>query len=149
MILIAHRGLTNGPDKQLENKPEQILASISKGFDCEIDLWVVSNELWLGHDLPQYAISEEFLKNNYKYFWIHAKNLSALEWLTTTSFNYEYFWHQSDDFTLTSKGFIWTYPGKELTYRSIQVMPEWENSELKNINYNCYAVCSDYVDKLK
>ena len=24
-----------------------------------------------------------------------------------------YFWHQTDDFTLTSHGYIWTYPGKK------------------------------------
>ena len=26
--------------------------------------------------------------------------------------NCHYFWHQEDDYTITSKGIIWAYPGK-------------------------------------
>ena len=61
MIYIAHRGLTNGPDKELENHPEQIKRAISQGFDCEVDLWafVVDNrykllEMSVDLDLPGY-----------------------------------------------------------------------------------------------
>jgi hypothetical protein len=145
MKLIAHRGLTNGPDVNLENRPEQIELALSQGFDCEIDLWVVNSEFYLGHDRPDYPVNKEFLS---KFgLWIHAKNLAALRWLTDTSLYY--FWHQEDDFVLTSNNFIWTYPGKELTRRSIAVLPEWHDSELKNVDFNCYAICSDYVDQLK
>jgi hypothetical protein len=146
MKLIAHRGLINGPDKSLENNPEQILKSLSKGYDCEIDLWYVNSELYLGHDAPQYAIDKDFLKE--MGLWIHAKNLAALRFLTDTSYNY--FWHQEDDFTLTSHRYIWAYPGKELTMRSIMVMPEREDKTLSNVkNALCYGVCSDFVELLK
>lgn len=148
MKLIAHRGLTQGPNKLLENHPEQLLNSIKNGYDCEIDLWVINSELWLGHDEPQYLINENFLKDNSLNFWIHAKNLAALRWLATTTF-YKYFWHQNDDFILTSNNFIWTYPGKELTSISIDVMPEWNDPEFKNLNKHCYGICSDYVDTIK
>jgi glycerophosphoryl diester phosphodiesterase len=43
MKLIAHRGLTDGPNKDLENSPEQILKAIDQGFDCEIDLWIINS----------------------------------------------------------------------------------------------------------
>ena len=80
--------------------------------------------------------------------WIHAKNLAALRWLTTTDL--EYFWHQNDDYTLTSHNYIWAYPGQELTQRSIMVMPEWNDKTLNNArSVTCYAVCSDYVSLLK
>jgi hypothetical protein len=146
MKLIAHRGLINGPDINLENRPEHILKSLDDDYDCEIDLWIVNSDFYLGHDNPQYPINPKFLD---KFgLWIHAKNLSALRWLTTT--NLEYFWHQEDNFTLTSHNYIWTYPGKELTQRSVCVMPEWEDSTLQNIrNINCYAICSDYVGVLR
>jgi len=146
MKLIAHRGLINGPDIDLENRPEHILKSLDDDYDCEIDLWIVNSDFYLGHDNPQYPINPKFLD---KFgLWIHAKNLSALRWLTTT--NLEYFWHQEDNFTLTSHNYIWTYPGKELTQRSVCVMPEWEDSTLQNIrNINCYAICSDYVGVLR
>lgn len=148
MKLIAHRGLTQGPNKNFENHPEKLLEAIEQGFDCEIDLWVINSELWLGHDNPQYLIKEEFLKSNSLNFWIHAKNLATLRWLTSTTF-YKYFWHQNDDFVLTSNNFIWTFPGKELTSVSINVLPEWYDPEFKNLNTNCYGICSDYVQIIK
>ena len=40
MIYIAHRGLTNGPDAQLENNPFQIAKAVKEGYDCEVDLWI-------------------------------------------------------------------------------------------------------------
>ena len=144
--LIAHRGLYNGPDKTLENRPEQILESLDLGFDAEIDLWVEKDKFYLGHDLPQYEIHPRFLEQ--PELWIHAKNLNALYYLSTT--NFKYFWHQEDDRVITSNGYIWTYPDKELTDRSIRLMPEWRDPELKTIlDYNCYAICSDYVLKIQ
>ena len=38
-LLIAHRGLYNGPDPWLENKPEQITKALTLGFDAEVDVW--------------------------------------------------------------------------------------------------------------
>jgi hypothetical protein len=41
------------------------------------------------------------------------------------------FWHQNDDFTLTSKNYIWTYPGQPYTASSVIVMPEfWVKANL-------------------
>ena len=82
MKLIAHRGLTQGPNKDLENNPDQILKAKNQGYDCEIDLWKINADLWLGHDAPQYPISQKFLDRNYESIWIHAKNLNALYFLT-------------------------------------------------------------------
>jgi hypothetical protein len=147
MKLIAHRGLTQGPNKDLENNPEQILKSISQGYDCEIDFWIIDRGLWLGHDGPQYSIRQGFLDNNYLNLWIHAKNLDALYFLTGAA--YTYFWHENDAFTLTSNRYVWTYPGKELTNQSICVLPEWNDPEFKNLDKSCYGICSDYVEKIK
>ena len=138
-----------GPDKDLENHPDQIDLAIDRGYDCEIDLRVISSELWLGHDEPQYKITKEFLEEKIDNLWIHAKNLKALSWLIHNEKTYKYFWHQNDDFVITSNFNIWTYPGRELTYISIEVMPEWSDPEFKNINRTSFGICSDYVDKIK
>ena len=145
MIYIAHRGLTHGPDAELENNPIQISKAVKLGYDCEVDLWVVNGELFLGHDEPTYKVDYTFLSINP--LWIHAKNLDALVWLQNHHKKFNYFWHQNDDFTLTSEGYIWTYPGKPLSENSICVMPEWNISteHLHNFDQNCYGVCSDYV----
>lgn len=148
-VYIAHRGLTNGPDKDLENNPTQIDKAISEGFHCEIDLWVLNNKtLMLGHDKPQYLIDYTFLYN--KPLWIHAKNLEALNWLTTRRL-LNFFWHENDTYTVTSGGYIWTYPGSKLTENSICNQPEWNTpiEKLSNFNENCFGVCSKYVGLMR
>lgn len=146
MKLIAHRGLVNGPDSNLENLPGQILLSLQAGYDCEIDVRYINGKWMLGHDNPDFEIPFEFLKQ--PGLWIHAKNLEALYVLGADK-SLNYFWHQEDDFTLTSHGFIWTYPGKELTHNSVMVLPEMNDPKFENLPINCYGVCTDYILKIK
>jgi hypothetical protein len=146
MKYIAHRGLFQGPDKTKENHPDQIKLALSKRFDCEIDVWAIKDEWFLGHDEPTYKVSESFLSKHG--LWLHCKNLDALYKLSIAGARYNYFWHQEDDFTLTSTGFIWTYPGKHLTNNSIAVMPEREPEYWNYVKYlDIYGVCTDYVEK--
>jgi len=56
-----------------------------------------------------------------------------------------YFWHQEDDYTITSEGYIWTYPGKKLFNKSICVLPETHDYK----NLNCLGICSDFIEKYK
>lgn len=148
MKYIAHRGLVNGPDKTLENHPEQILRALDQGFDVEIDVWYIDGEWLLGHDAPTYNISAGFL--DHKQIWAHCKNIAALYELTELNYHCDFFWHQEDDCVLTANNYIWTYPGKLLTENSVMVMPEYEDITLKNTNnVNCYAICSDYVTQLR
>lgn len=146
MKLIAHRGLINGPDKKLENQPNQILLSLEKGYDCEIDLWKIYDRFYLGHDHPEHRVEQSFLLQSN--LWIHAKNLDALYWLSRTDLTY--FWHQNDDHIITSNGYIWTFPEKTLTDRSVRLMPEWKDPNFETIKkFPCYGVCSDFVEKIR
>ncbi len=61
MILISHRGNIKGPRPELENKPEYVKATLKKGFNVEIDVWFKKGEWWLGHDKPQYKVTDENL----------------------------------------------------------------------------------------
>jgi hypothetical protein len=147
MKLIAHRGLYKGPDKNLENRPYQIRSALDRSFDCEIDLWVFEDRLYLGHDGPQYNITEEFIQQ--MGLWIHCKNLAALEYCQFKQ-GLNFFWHESDSYTVTSSGYIWCYPEKELAKNSVMLMPEWADPNFEKIpGVNCYAICSDYVEQLK
>lgn len=149
MIYIAHRGIFQGPDKSKENSPDQIMLAISNGYECEVDLHVIDNRLYLGHDGPQYEISEDWLKKSK--LWIHAKNNEALTWLyKNQTYRFNYFWHENDQHTLTSRGFIWTHPKSELLSLSVMVMPEYIDKTLNNaVNANCFAICSDYVERIR
>jgi hypothetical protein len=42
--IIAHRGLINGMNRNLENKPKTIDYAIENGFEVEIDVWIESNQ---------------------------------------------------------------------------------------------------------
>lgn len=144
-MLIAHRGNTRGPDVTRENSPEYIDEAISNGFDVEIDVWVNKDKLALGHDYMQYEISPTFLFERASVLWCHAKNLDALIFLTKNSLHA--FSHDKDDYVLTSKGVIWSFPGKPLTPDVVCVMPERANytkDELKN----CKGICSDFVSQI-
>ena len=136
MVIISHRGYVNGPDELVENNPEQIKNLLNKNIHVEIDVWYDGERLYLGHDEPQHEVNLKFLQNNK--LWCHAKNLSALEYMLLHSVHC--FWHQKDDYTITSKGFIWSYPGKSLTPMSICVLPELKKQDYKT----CYGVCTDY-----
>lgn len=148
MIYIAHRGLFQGPSKELENHPGQIALAIEQGYNVEIDIRYIDGKLVLGHDYPEYEVDEYWLRNDK--LWIHCKNLEALYFFTKHPWKYNFFWHENDQYTLTSFGFIWTFPGKYLTDQSIMVVPEFYDATLEcTQNVTCYGICSDYVEKIR
>ena len=149
MKIIAHRANTNGREIEKENCISQINKCIKLGYDVEIDIRVIQNKIFLGHDNAQEVISEDKIFDIKDKCWIHCKNLEAIAFFNKYGDTLNYFWHQKDDFTLTSKGFIWTYPGKNLIEKSIYVMPELN----LNIKYfpslkskGIAGICTDYPD---
>ena len=141
MILISHRGNIDGIYPDFENNPIYINKALKNGFDVEIDVWYMSNRWYLGHDSPQHEVTADYLKDDK--FWCHAKNIDALREMLKEGIHC--FWHQDDDVTLTSKGYMWTYPGEQLTDNSICVKPE------KNIKIpkKVLGICSDFIVNYK
>jgi len=144
MILISHRGNINGPILERENHPDYIDEAIASGYDVEIDLWNIEGVLLLGHDKPQYGISQEWLNERIHKLWVHCKNIEAMEWMNSVG-SFIYFWHQEDTLTLTSFSHIWAYPGKQPIKNSIAVMPEINNDSTTA----CKGICSDYIQNYK
>ena len=143
MKLISHRGNINGKIIEAENRPDYIDDTIRLGYDVEIDLWVVDGKIYLGHDSFQYEINDEWLNERIDKLWIHCKNVESLNWIKNTSLHY--FWHENDTLTLTSKNYIWVYPGKQPIVGSIAVMPETFNDDVSS----CLGVCSDFIQNYK
>jgi hypothetical protein len=141
MKLISHRGNLNGPNKDLENNPEYLNKAISLGYDVEVDTWYLNHKIYLGHDFPQHEVDEDYIRSISDKAWFHCKDFGAIEFFSSNKHEYNYFWHESDKFTLTSKGFIWTYPGEQTSINSVIV----DLSPDAKQNNNCYGVCSDYV----
>ncbi len=137
MIYISHRGNINGSNPKHENDPDYIRKTLDKGFDVEIDVWYENSSFYLGHDKPTYKIDVGFLKKNG--LWCHAKNIDALRIMLSYS-DIHCFWHQEDDVTLTSRGYIWTYPKQQITDKSVCYLEEKED-----IPKRALGICSDYI----
>jgi hypothetical protein len=147
MKLISHRGNLDGPITSRENEPNYIDEALVLGFDVEIDLWLINRELFLGHDLGQYKINFSWLVERKDSLWVHCKNFEAMKFMSENKPILNYFWHENDAYTLTSKGVGWVLPGKETYRNSILVLPEIVSEinleELKFVNFN--GICSDFI----
>ena len=147
--LIAHRGNVTGPC-EYENNPEYLKETLNDGFEVEVDVWMNASlsgtyygGLYLGHDKPQYKIDLAFLEDTR--VWAHAKNPEAMGVMLKHEKSIHCFWHQTDDYTFTSAGYLWTYPGKTLLQRSIAVYPDKKPEYLNSLRQTCAGVCSDFL----
>jgi len=147
MRFIAHRGNVFGRNSERENTPSYIDEALYKyNHDAEIDVWSIDNKLYLGHDGPDTEISLTFLLYRKTRLWCHAKNLEALTVLLEHGLHC--FWHNTDDYTLTSQNIIWAYPGKSIQLpHCVCVMPERMSQDTYTLNQlqNCYAICTDDI----
>ena len=150
MILISHRGNIDKKNPSRENSSDYIDEAINKGFQVEIDVWFIKNEFFLGHDYAEYKIDFDWILKRKSQLWVHCKNISAIEELSNIGKNPNYsqinfFFHDNDDLTLTSKGFLWVFPGKQPVKNSIAVLPELYNDDLSS----CIGICSDLINNYK
>jgi hypothetical protein len=153
ITLIAHRGNTDGPS-DAENHPEYIDGAIEKGYDVEIDVRCVDGRLWLGHDVPQYPTTFEWLNKRSNKLWIHTKDQESLMLLGLAAKNlgnWRYFWHSTDAFTLTSNGMIWCHDTNvSLNARCIIPLLDCERVHAFSLEREWPGgICSDYVDELR
>ena len=142
MKKISHRGNLFGPNPERENHPVYIFEALAEGYDVEIDVWVQNSMVYLGHDRPSYSVNEKMLQ--IPGLWCHAKNIEALAYMTDNGVNC--FWHQGDDVTLTSNGYIWTHSDyNEYGPKSIAChMNKLTKQDLETYK-DCYGICSDFI----
>ena len=149
MILISHRGNIDGKVINLENHPDYVDKAISLGYDVEIDLRFFKNNFYLGHDECDYKINLKWLEKRKNKLWIHCKDTSSV--IELFNFNkkenllFNFFFHDKDKITLTSKNYIWVYPGNQPIKNSIAVLPELYDDNISH----CYGICSDFIKNYK
>jgi hypothetical protein len=150
MILISHRGNLFGPNKLNENHPVQIEKVLQLGYDCEIDVFYLkeSKQLFLGHDKPEIIIDLNWIIKFHSKLWIHCKNWEAIEYFLSIKYDLNYFTHNSDDFTITSKGFIWANPGNNFSRKFIEVLPENKVTlpDKIKVHQDQTGICSDFIE---
>jgi hypothetical protein len=140
MLIISHRGNFEGKNVETENTPKQIDFLLSKNIPVEIDVRFNNDRWYLGHDYNEHSINKEYLLDRKEMLWCHAKDILALEKMLELGLHC--FWHQEDNYTLTSKGIIWAYPYR-YAEKGILVMPSKEF--LNSIDKPIYGICVDNV----
>jgi hypothetical protein len=155
MRIIAHRGLTSGPDKFLENSPGQIQKAILKNYDIEIDIWFAYDSYWLGHDSPTYPLTTEMLGSwaNKNMVYVHCKDIYTLQKIMEEkdlSENIIPFFHENDPCILLENGVLWVHPNsikdaRMVVGKTIFVVPDATSSQLYK---NCYGICTDFADSV-
>ena len=157
--LIAHRGLLHGPSTEKENNLENILSNIKKYPDIinELDIWIESDDIYLGHDFPKKKILPEILYKYSKNLILHIKGVNLITKKDFKIFNEvlnkcHYFSHQEDDFAITNKGWIWSHPRNGFVKNTICVLPEKIEAlefATKKIEFkSLYGICTDYPLKM-
>jgi hypothetical protein len=153
MNIISHRGNIENPIPEMENATEYIDNAIMKGYDVEIDLRLYNDNLYLGHDTPQYLINYTWLLNRSDKLWIHAKDYDSLIFLTecskTADTKLKYFYHFIEDFTILSNGYIWAHNIHKKMNKYCIVPLLSENCISTYDQTSMFAVCTDYCLKAK
>lgn len=144
MRLISHRGNIVGKNPTRENSPSYIDTAISAGYEVEVDINYMNGKFYLGHDTPDYEISEQWMIKRRDSVWFHCKNLDAATELCKLS-DFKFFCHTSDSFVMTSTNHIWVH---DLTMSLSKkcIIPLLSDEDV--INYKgglVYAVCTDYI----
>jgi len=145
MKLISHRGNIDKIDPYKENTKAYIHDAIQLGYDVEIDLRFIGNQLLLGHDKPIEEVNLKWLYDYKDSIWLHCKNVETLIFLKET---FNCFYHTNEDYVLTSKGYIWTFSGIKLYPDVIAVLPENHDYDKEDLN-NCFGICSDLIINYK
>jgi len=148
MKLISHRGNIIGPNPSRENTPSYIDTAISAGYEVEVDINYIDGSFYLGHDTPDFEITETWMLKRKDNIWFHCKNLDAATQLCRLS-DLRFFCHTADSFVLTNTNHIWVH---DLTMNLCDTCIIPLLSDVDILNYSggvVYAVCTDYITLAK
>jgi len=149
MKIISHRGYLDGENEIQENNPIYIDECLSNGFDVEVDLRLNSNKFYLGHDIEKYIISIDWILERKEFLWVHCKDIYSIQYLIESELDINYFWHENDLFTITSKNYLWAYPNKKVYQKAVNVLPEKNWGFKKIVEEQIFAICTDYPKKYR
>jgi hypothetical protein len=145
MKLISHRGNIVSPKPERENSPSYIDTAISVGYDVEVDIRFIDGKFYLGHDTPDYEVTETWLEKRKNILWLHCKNVEAASALLSMD-KYTFFCHSDDSFVLTSNNYVWTHD-LSINLDEKCVLPLLSENDILNFeNGKVYGICTDYIN---
>lgn len=145
-----------------DNEQEYIEYAIKNtSYSVEVDVRSgPEGGLWVGHDECEYAFPNEWLLESKLI--IHCKDFASLNLMRHFGTKIEFFYHENDPLTMTSKGNIWVHPSQvlaraDIPWASYVVLPPITPDKLVR-NYlsvgmmqQFSGVCTDFpkeMDKL-
>ena len=143
MKLISNKGNLRGIISEYENTPEYIEAALNSGFDVKIDLLLNDGKLFIGNDSNKIKLDIDWLEKYHNKLWLECKDINLIQKLNQLDNRgayLNYFWHENDQITLTSRGYILTYID-EPVIGGIIMTPTIKNDKIKL----CYGICSDNI----
>jgi len=139
MIIVSHRGNTNGCDPLLENTPIHIKNALKNhGILVEVDVRIINGYAYLGHDGPNNLVDRSFLSN--KRLILHAKDLATADLLAYDGNRYHWFYHTDEDVVQTSYGWLWSHNGNHLKNGISVVAGRYAPPEGRE-----KGICTDYI----
>lgn len=151
MRFIAHRGNYNGPSEH-ENTSEYIKHALyDMKLDVEVDIRIDDKGRFrLGHNEIGDFVGDWGRLVRYNPYldkiWWHCKDIETFRAALDSKLMHCFF-HDQDDCTLTSRGYIWVYPGKTIVQDCIMVVQETILHTKEELQ-KCYAVCADNINLL-
>jgi len=144
MIKISHRGNINNIDHTRENSPSYIDEAIRMGYDVEIDIRFINDQLYLGHDIPEYKIDINFLTKRKDNLWVHTKDFKSLSRLI--SLPLRIFFHEKEAHTIIhNTNLIWSHNLNESNENSIIPLLTRQSISESSKYMHVYGICSDFV----
>jgi hypothetical protein len=139
---ISHRGNLDGPNSNLENRPDYVEKAIAAGFVVEVDLRLIGNQYFLGHDYPVWPVSMQWLNENRESLLLHLKDIASLHSMIP---QFHYFCHVNDPYTFTSQGRVWIHD-LSMMPDDRSIIPLMTQDLIRSYPYkkHVHAICSDY-----
>jgi len=145
MMFISHRGNLFGKFPKEENHPVYLETAIAYGYYVEADLWYHNGLFYLGHDLPMYEISLKYIEHLKRSALFHLKNIETVKAVLFHQLNIHYFYHDTDECTITSKGYVWCHSRFNfINSKTIIVLPEV--THFSGPFQECAGICSDNIE---
>jgi hypothetical protein len=154
--IISHRGNVYGPGSQCEL--ENVEFALSKKYDVEIDVRVIEDKFFIGHDRALYEMPKEWLMSSTSCrLWFHAKDEKTFEILK--NYDVHSFIHDQEPFVhlhtaLDTNGFYWLHPHfnqilhERLNFNDIVLdiagYPRIQKDKLSKFPF---AICTDWCDE--
>lgn len=153
MLYFSNNGNINEINLERQSSPDYILEAIDKGFKVKCSIRLMSDDnFWLGEEEAIHKIEDNFLIDNAKYLLIHCKNISSLYKIhefEKQHKNLHYYYHSTDNISITSKKyFLLDYGKKPISDNTIVMFPEETNFQKRDLD-GCAGIVSNTIDFYK